>query len=260
MRATAMEDDMNKANHFGVRWDENDAALTLEDKLNHMPTSARTAALLKLLLSDKFNDNGNLLRAASAYAIYKVKAPSRELLEAAVQNYRFLLKQSSWISSYGDEAPALKSCVMREADLAVKQLSSITPVEFVSAALTVIANAVHHAKRVKRLPVHARDVRYRKLSEFAEVSFEALRGVIDSDKDLQDAKLAVEKAMIDADRGVSLDQEQITNLYVPFVKLVAQRYYKEAGSGHRSWFEIFDDATVEQIATQFAVDYIASRQ
>jgi len=260
MNATATEDDMNKANHFGVRWDENDAALTLEDKLNHMPASTRNAALLKLLLSEKFNDNGNLLRAAAAYVIYKVKAPSRELLEAAVQNYRFLLKHSSWLSSYGEDAIALKSCLIRESDLAVKQLSSITHVEFVSAALTVIANAVHRAKRVHKLPVHARDVRYRKLSEFAEVSFEALRGVIDSDKDLQDAKIAVEKAMVDADRGVSLDQEQITSLYVPFVKLVAQRYYKEAGSGHLSWFDIFDDETVEQIATQFAVDYIASRQ
>jgi hypothetical protein len=251
---------MDKVKHFGVRWDENEDALTLEDKINHLPVYKRSDALLKLLLSDHFNGHGNLLRAAAAIAIYKIKSPSRELLEAAVQNYRFLAKNRAWIESYGDDAQALKICLDRESDMAVKQLSALNPITFASAALTAIANAVHRAKRVTKLPVHARHVRYRKLSEFAEVSFEALKGVIDGDKDLQDAKLAVEKAMVDADRSVALSQEQITNLYVPFVKLVAQRYYKEAGSGHHEWSEIFDATTVNQIATQFAVDYIASRQ
>lgn len=251
---------MDKVTHFGVRWDENEDALTLEDKINHLPVYKRVDALMMLLTSERFNDRGNLLRAAAAIAIYKIKSPSRELLEAAVQNYRFLAKNRNWIQSYGDDAQALKICLERESDLAVKQLSALSPITFASAALTVIANAVRRAKHVSRLPVHAKDVRYRKLSEFAEVSFEALKGVIDSDKDLQDAKLAVEKAMVDADRGVTLGQEQITNLYVPFVKLVAQRYYKEAGSGHRDWSEIFDTSTVNQIATQFAVDYIAARQ
>jgi len=249
---------MNKANHFGVRWDENDDALALDERLNRMQPAARLSALLKVLHSNTFNDRGNLLRAASAYVCFKVRSPGKELLQAASDNYRFLRRNKAWLDSYGDDREELYSAINREHDMVIKQLSAQTGFTLAT-ALTVIASAIQRSKPTRQL-VSAHGVKYKQLSEFAEVSFEAFKNVVDGDKDLQDAKIAVEKAMRDTERGIELDQNQITNLYIPFVRLIAQRYYADAGSGHRSWEDIFDEATNKQIAAQFAVDYIAARQ
>jgi hypothetical protein len=241
---------MNKANHFGVRWDENEEALNLDDRLSRVSPSNRNSIIHKILTDDHFV--GNIARAASAYVCYKLKNPGEELIKAAIKNHRYLLQDDKWLDTFGEDRNALVAQLRKELDCLVKQASKDSVTTFASPVLEVVAAIVGRH--------HVRGAKTKRLSAFSEVSYDALRGVIDNDTELQQTKIAVEKAMKDAERGIELSVERLANLYVPFVKIVTKRYYESAGSGHYDWNVIFNEKIIKEIASQFAVEFISANQ
>jgi hypothetical protein len=246
---------MKNVQIFGNRWDENDAALDFEDRFRKS-SPAKQLDVLDRILSDYDNRFGHeLARAAGMILLNRVKGPSNELLNAAIECHRFMLQDQDWFNKFPDPVAARRE-VHHEFEQLTRKLAANSHMTYASALqvlhfrlptsklITASSYIVHTQDRVTDITVE--------LSVFASFVVDAVYNMIESDEHVSEAAKAVEDALLESSKKEKLTIGKVTAIYQPLIEDIMERIYEIAGSGQNEEKSIFSTNIVQDIAKSHA--------
>jgi hypothetical protein len=250
---------MNKVQIFGNRWDENDAALEFEDRFRKQ-SPTKQLDVLDRVLSDYDRKFGHeLTRAAGMILMNRVKSPSNELINKAIECHRFMMQDHDWLDKFPSPIVARRE-IRQEFDQLTRKLASNSCMTYASALqvlhsciptsklTTASSYVVHTQDRVTDITVE--------LGVFASFIVDAVYNMIESDEHVSEAAKAVEDALRANLKKENPSVEKIIAVYQPLIEDIMERIYKIAGSGQNDEKMIFTTNIVHDIAKSHAVKWM----
>jgi hypothetical protein len=246
-----------KTELYGNRWDENEPALALEERFNRASPSKQIEAL-ESILNDTHNRFGNeVARAAGVIILNKLRNPSKELLELAIKNHRYIAQDHDWMSNFPDHLEAMTQ-IHRELDGLSRKLASCSSLSYAS-ALELVAARVPRKNIVSASSYIVRTEDSQDsdaiTSVFSSFVSNAVIDLIESDDSIRPSAEAVEEAISDSDRKHRLPVSRIKSIYLPLVQTAVEKLYSISGSGQRKASDLFTATICDEIAHVLASEW-----